>query len=175
MTHLFTNQTLTLYKAAMPALATMALFATALITTGSAEAQPIGAGGQRLDGAWTIDLLGDPGSITVKTSGFFTLDGSMFINNAVPNVLPGMIVLHGTGVWARSGNRQFDLTWIYPVVSAVDGSYVGEFKDLARVHYNADGTLSGDSTFSYILVNGTTAFAGSQRIKLVRVAIESLP
>jgi len=175
MTHLFTNRKLTMYQTARQALFVGLVLANALRAAEPAGAQPIAAGGQHLDGAWIIDLLGDPGSLTVKTSGFFTIDGSMFINNVVPNVLPGMIILQGTGEWVRSGNQQFDLTWIYPVVSAVDGSYKGVFKDLAKIHYNADGTLEGDSTFAFILADGSTAFSGTQKLKAVRVRIEPLP
>ena len=174
MTHLFTNRNLTCYKAVKPALLLAALFSTALMSTSPAVAQTVG-NEQQLEGAWSIDLLGDPGSITVKTSGFFNRDGSLFIQNVVPNILPGALIVHGTGEWVRSGNRQFDLTWIYPVVSSVDGSYIGEFKDLARIHYNADGTLEGISTFKFILADGTVQFAGSSKLKMVRVRIEPMP
>ena len=87
----------------------------------------------------------------------------------------GMLILNGTGAWVRSGNRQFDLTWIYPVVSTIDGSYIGEFKDLARINLNDDGTMTGVSTFAFTLADGTVAFAGSQKVKMVRLRVEPMP
>ena len=174
MTHLFTNRLLTL-KTAKPTLLLAALFSTALMSTWPAVAQTDVGNEQKLEGAWSIDVLGDPGSITVKTSGFFNRDGSLFIQNVVPNIVPGALIVHGTGEWVRSGHRQFDLTWIYPIVSTADGSYIGEFKDLARIHYNADGTLEGISTFKFTLADGTVQFAGSSKLKMVRVRVEPMP
>ena len=78
-----------------------------------------------------------------------------------------------SGCARATGN--FDLTWIYPIVSSVDGSYIGEFKDLARIHYNADGTLEGIATFKFTLATGTVQFAGSGKLKMVRVRIEPMP
>ena len=175
MTQLFTNRNPIRHKAARPARLVAMLVATALLSVAPAVAQPSAARGHNLEGTWRIDLIGDPGFLTVKTSGFFTSDGSMFVQNAVPNIAPGMLILNGTGAWVRSGNRQFDLTWIYPVVSPIDGSYIGEFKDLARIYLNYDGTLTGVSTFAFTLADGTVAFAGSQKVKMVRLRVEPMP
>jgi hypothetical protein len=174
MTHLF-NQTLTLSKTAKQALFVGVILASALIPAVTAFSQQIPGGGQQIQGTWRIGFNVKPGSSAVGTSGSFTNDGVMFVQNIIPNILPGMLITNGTGEWVRSGNRQFDLTWIYPVVSAVDGTYIGEFKDLARVHYNADGTLEGPSTYAFILADGTVSFGASQTIKLVRIRIEPLP
>ena len=175
MTHLFSRRILTLHKPAKPAaLLLAALFSTALMSTSPAVAQTDVGNKQKLEGAWRVEWLGDPGSLSGKTSGFFNRDGTLFIQNQVPDGR-GIHGLHGTGEWVRSGNRQFDLTWIYPIVSSVDGSYIGEFKDLARIHYNADGTLEGISTFKFTLADGTVTFTGSGRLKMVRVQIEHMP
>ena len=175
MTHLFTDRNLTLHKTAKPALLLAALFSTALISTLPAVAQTDGGNQQKLEGAWRVEWLGtSPGALSGKTSGFFNRDGTLFIQNGVPDG-GGTHSLHGTGEWVRSGHRQFDLTWIYPIVSTVDGSYIGEFKDLARIHYNDDGTLEGISTFKFILPDGTVQFAGSSKLKMVRVRIEHMP
>ena len=175
MTQLFTNRNPIRHKAAGPARLVAMLIAIALLSAAPVVAQPSAARGQSLEGTWRIDFLGDPGFLTVKTSGFFTSDGSMFVQNVVPNIAPGMLILNGTGAWVRSGNRQFDLTWIYPVVSPIDGSYIGEFKDLARIYLNDDGTLTGVSTFAFTLADGTVAFAGSQKVKMVRLRVEPMP
>jgi hypothetical protein len=152
------------------------LLATAMLSAAPAVAQgPIAAGGQQLEGAWTIDLLGDPPGLSVKTTGLLHLDGSVLIQNVVPD-MPGTKTMHGTGEWVRSGNREFDLTWIYIVVSAVDGSYLGVFTDRAKIHYNADGTaLEGNFTFEVTLADGSKPFAGTGKFKAVRVRIEPLP
>ena len=175
MTQLFTNQNPIRRQAARLARLMAMLIATALMPAVPVVAQPAVAGRHHLEGTWRIDFLGDPGFLTVKTSGFFTSDGSMFVQNPVPNIAPGMLILNGTGAWVRSGNRQFDLTWIYPVVSPIDGSYIGEFKDLARIYLNDDGTLTGVSTFAFTLADGTVAFAGSQKVKMVRLRVEPMP
>ena len=174
MTHLFTNRTLTMRRAAKPALFVAVILATALMPAAPAVAQTDVGNKQKLEGAWRVEWLGDPGSLSGKTSGFFNRDGTLFIQNQVPDG-NGRHGLHGTGEWVRSGNRQFDLTWIYPIVSSVDGTYIGEFKDLARIHYNADGTLEGIATFKFILADGTVQFAGSGKLKMVRVRIEPMP
>ena len=175
MTHFF-KRVLTLHKTARPALLLAALFSTALMSTSPAVAQTGVGNEQKLEGAWSIDVSGvTPGSGGSKTSGFFNRDGSLFIQNLTPNLVPGLYGGHGTGEWVRSGHRQFDLTWIYPIVSSVDGSYVGEFKDLARIRYNDDGTLEGMATFKFTLANGTVQFAGSSKLKMVRVRIEPIP
>ena len=171
MTHLFTNRTLNMNKAAKPALFAAVLLANALTSAAPAVAQSITADVRQLEGAWTIIFT----SGRVKTSGFFTRDGSMFIQNAIPNIQPGMIGMHGTGEWVRSGNGQFDLTWIYPVVNVLDGTYIGQYKDKARIHYNADGALEGDYTFEFTLADGTYQFGGGGKIGMVRVRIEPLP
>jgi hypothetical protein len=136
---------------------------------------PLDAGGQQLVGAWTIELAGDPPALSVKTSGLFTMDGSVLIQNVVPD-MPGTKVIQGIGEWVRSGNREFDLTWTYLIVSTIDGSYIGVFKDRARVHYNADGTaLDGNFTFEVTLADGSKPFAGTGKFKGTRVRIEPLP
>jgi len=134
-----------------------------------------GGGEQQLTGSWSIQFLVDGGPGTTKTSGIFNRDGSIFVQNVIPNVLPNMLIMHGTGEWTRSRNGDFDLTWIYPVVSALDGTYIGEFKDLARIHYNSDGTLGGDSTWAFTLADGTFQFGGVQKLKLVRVRVQPMP
>jgi len=171
VTHLFTNQTLTLSRVSRPALRVAVLLATAMTLTTPASAQPPPADVRQLEGAWMISFT----SGRVKTSGFFNRDGSMFVQNALPNIQPGLIGMHGTGEWVRSGDGQFDLTWVFPVVSAVDGTYIGQYKDLARIHFNADGTLEGDSTWAFTLADGTYQFGGPQTVHFVRVRIEPMP
>ena len=173
MTHIFTKRILSPHKPATLLLA--ALFSTALMSTSPAVAQTAVGKDQKLEGAWRIEWVGvSPGALSGKTSGFFNRDGTLFIQNLAPR-RPGINGGHGTGEWVRSGRRQFDLTWIYPIVSEVDGSYIGEFKDLARIHYNDDGTLEGDATFTFTLADGSVAFAGSSKLNMVRVRIEHMP
>ena len=175
MTHVLTQRILTLHKPAA-ALLLAALFATAFMSPSPVVAQTDVGNEQKLEGAWSIEVSGtSPGSGSGKTSGFFNRDGSVFIQNLTPSLVPGMYGGHGTGEWVRSGHRQFDLTWIYPIVSSVNGSYIGEFKDLARIHFKADGNLEGISTFKFTLADGTVQFAGSSNLKMVRVRVEQMP
>ncbi|MDP2998257.1 MAG: hypothetical protein Q8N47_12280 [Bryobacterales bacterium] len=152
------------------------LLATACLWAAPVLAQkPAADGGQQLEGAWTIELIGDPPALSVKTSGLFTQDGAVFIQNVVPDV-PGTEVVQGVGEWARSGNREFDLTWIYLIVSPTDGSYMGVFKDRAKIRYNADGTaLEGNFAFQVTLADGSQPFVGAGKFKAVRVRIDPLP
>ncbi len=188
MTYRFTNQTSTRLNTARPALIGAVLIAAALIAatpvrtqTIAADVQPFGSSRESkvtttLKGAWMMDYLGEGGSLSGRTSAIFTSDGSVFVQNTVPNILPGAIILHGTGEWVRSADGRFDLTWIYPVVSATNGSNMGMFKDRAKLLYSADGkTLEGRLTFQYTLPDGTVAFDGTSQMKLVRVRIEPLP
>lgn len=176
MTYRFTNQTSTRLNTARPAFIGAVLIAAALISATPVRTQTIAADVQPLQGAWMMDYLGEGGSLSGRTSAIFTSDGSVFVQNTVPNILPEAIVLHGTGEWVRSADGQFDLTWIYPVVSATDGSNMGMFKDRAKLRYSSDGkTLEGRLTFQYTLPDGTVAFDGTSQMKLVRVRIEPLP
>ena len=151
-----------------------ALVVAVCMSSVSLMAQPMSAGGQQLEGAWVIDLVGDPPAASAKTSGIFDRDGTVFIQNTVPD-RPGTRTIDGTGEWVRTGDREFALTWVYIVVAA-DGSYFGMFKDRAKIRLSADGTeLNGDFTFEVSLPDGTVVFSGTGKFHAVRVRVEPLP
>ncbi len=110
----------------------------------------------------------------MKSSGIFMRDGSLFIQNVLPDS-PGTRIGHAVGEWVRSGNREFDLTWIFIVVSSADGSYVGTFKNRGKVRYNSDATqLDGSYSFDYMLADGTKVFAGTGKVKATRIRVEPM-
>jgi hypothetical protein len=152
-----------------------AVLAAALLVTASLSAEgPVSAGGQQLEGAWVIDLLGDPPAASARTSGLFGRDGTIFIQNTVPD-FPGVRTIQGVGEWVRTGDREFALTWVYIVVSTVDGSYFGTFKDRAKVSYSADGSqLTGQFTFEVTLADGSKPFSGTGKVQATRVRVEPL-
>lgn len=144
-----------------------------------ARAEDITAGGQRLEGAWTVRLTtessSDP-SIAVSSAevmAAFAGDGVMFIDNVVPDP-PGLRTKDGKGEWVRSGNRQFDLTWRYVIAATADGSSVGAFVDRARLVLSADGTqISGVYTFEARLTDGSVPLKGRGRITGTRIAVSA--
>lgn len=157
------------------------LCVTAYFPISALKAQePLAVTGQQLEGAWIIDLASDPapGPIPVappvKTSGLLSRDGTVLIQNVIPD-MPGSRVIQGVGEWVRTGNREFALTWTFVIVSTVDGTYIGAFTDRAKLRYNPElNELSGDFTFEVTLADGSKPFGGAGKMKAKRLAIVPL-
>lgn len=178
MTHLFTNRIMKVSKAARVALS-LALITLTLCLLASDSPAAVDVGGQDLNGAWIITLAADPGAGAAppqQTSGILSRDGTVFIQNTVPDTLgpANTHVIQGVGEWVRTGNREFALTWTYLIVSTVDGTYLGMFQDKATLHYNADLTeLSGDFS-SEATFFGSVVFSTKGKITATRIRVVPL-